>query len=150
MIIEDSKDKVLQLIQNQLNPDKFENLVRWYFQKAGATSVHIPAKNERDKKGDADIVATFEPIKTTIYVQAKHHRKITGDWGLEQVEEYKSHKDEMDDDGNTKIAWVVTSGDGFSDECMSKAKEYNVVLIDGTELASMLLNAGISSMDNAV
>ena len=43
-------EETLATIKEYLNPDKFEKLVQWYFRKAGATEVFIPAKNEKDKE----------------------------------------------------------------------------------------------------
>lgn len=148
LIIEHTKNEVLSLIRRKLNPEKFEKLIKWYLKKAGASNVEIPSSNIRDKEGDADIIATFEQIKTIIYVQAKYHDGETSKWALEQINEYKSAKEDTDDD-YTKIAWVVSSADTYSEECQTSAKETGVVLIDGPTLATMLIGIGISSLDNA-
>ena len=59
-ILEKITPQVLKSLKSELNPDKFENLVKFYFEKNGATDVYIPAKNEKGKEGDADVVAIFE------------------------------------------------------------------------------------------
>lgn len=63
IIIEKTSDLVLNAIKNELNPDKFEKLVKTYFKTIGANDVFIPAKNEKNKEGDADIIAVFENLK---------------------------------------------------------------------------------------
>jgi Holliday junction resolvase-like predicted endonuclease len=57
------------VILDELNDDKFEKLVKWYFDQVGATETIIPSKNYADKVGDVDVIATFENIKTIINVQ---------------------------------------------------------------------------------
>lgn len=150
-ILAESQGKVLSLIRNDLNPDKFESLVKWYFDRVGATTVYIPSKNEPGKEGDADVVAVFEGIKTIIYVQAKHYKGEASAWALEQISAYVSHKESQNesmDDGYTRIAWVVSSADGYSRKCYEKAQQNRVLLIDGMEFSRMLLEAGIAGLDN--
>jgi predicted Mrr-cat superfamily restriction endonuclease len=148
-IMEESKSIVLSLIQKELNPDKFELLIKWYFEKIGASNVYIPAKNERDKQGDADVVAVFEPIKTIFYVQAKFHSGETSDWATQQIMEYKENKEKMDD-GYSKIGWVVSTSDNFSPQCKDLAKDNNIVLFSGLAVAQMLLDAGIENLDKTL
>ena len=104
----------LDLLQNEINPKKFEKLIAWYFDKQGADETRLPAANSSDKQGDADIVAVFEPLKVIYYIQAKHHKGITADWATQQVQEYRNHQERMDD-GYSRIAWVVTTSENFSD-----------------------------------
>ncbi len=147
-IREDCNGKVLSRIQEELNPNRLEKLLKWYFKRIGASSVDIPSKNERGKKGDADIVATFEPIKTIIYVQAKHHKGTTDEWAVKQINSYVKNKNELEkDDGYTKIPWVVSTAKNFSKDCTEKAAHNNVYLIDGMELASRILDAGITNLE---
>ena len=147
-ILASSRDKLLSLIQNELTPDKFEALIVWYFKQLGASEAYITAKNAADKQGDADIVAVFEALKTIYYVQAKHHRGVTSDWAALQVKEYKDHQDRMDD-GYSKIAWVVSTAESFSAECIQLAKENSVGLFAGPDIARMILEAGIQNLDKA-
>ena len=146
LIVEETKKNVLKLINEKLNSDKFEKLIKWYFEKLGA-QVEIPPKNKRDKEGDADIIATFEAIRTIIYVQAKYHVGETSEWAIEQINSYKTSKEAMDE-GYAKIAWVISSGD-FAEECRNKAKSANVILINGDEFANMLIDVGFSKLDDA-
>lgn len=139
----------LSLIKRRLNPDKFERLIQWYFRRIGATEVSIPAKNAADKAGDADVIALFEPIKAIIYVQAKAHSGETSDWAASQIQEYKGQKDSSDD-GYSRIAWVVSTCDAFSSECVKLAKENSVLLFDGEDFVTLLLEAGIGGLDKAL
>ncbi len=54
------------------------------------------------------------------------------------------------DDGYTKIGWVVSSADNFSEKCYNLAKEVKVQLVDGKQFTKMLLEAGIANLDNAL
>jgi predicted Mrr-cat superfamily restriction endonuclease len=147
-ILADSGDRLLQQIRNELTPDKFESLIAWYFRRLGASEVSIPSKNESDKQGDADVVAAFEPLKTIYYVQVKHHTGVTSEWAAEQVSEYKHHKERMDD-GYSRIAWIVSTAESFSAECVQLAKQNGVGLFAGPDLARMILEAGIQNLEKA-
>ncbi|SHN21435.1 Restriction endonuclease [Cyclobacterium lianum] len=146
IIVEKTANLVLDAIKTELNPDKFEKLVRTYFKTIGANEVTIPAKNERDKEGDADIVAVFENIKLIIYTQAKFQKGKINEWGTNQILDYKTNKESIDD-GYNKIAWVITSADTFNDEAEKIATENEIQLIDGLEFSKMLLNAGINLLN---
>ena len=148
-IVEQAVPPILDLLQDKLNPDQFEGLVKWYFQRCGATRVDTPAKNEREKKGDADIVATFEPIKTILYVQVKHHRGMTPGWAVEQVRDYAEDRGKASD-GYAGIMWVVSTCEEFSKECVDKAEESGVLLFNGKDFAKLLLDAGISGCPGGV
>ena len=136
-------DKFLSLITEKLDPGQLEALIRGYFKRIGASSVCIPAKNERDKEGDADIVATFEPIKTIIYVQAKRHTGTTEAWAVEQINSYVKNKELGPGDDYTRIPWVISTASEFSPACVDKAKQHRVHLINGRELATRMLEAGM-------
>lgn len=146
-ILEETRNNVLAIIKKELNPDKFESLIKWYFQKIGASEVYIPPKNEREKQGDADVVAVFETIKIVIYVQAKFHDGETSVWATRQINEYKNNKESMDD-GYSKIAWVVSTADNFSQECKDLAKEHHVLLFNGDNFTTLILEAGIGDLNN--
>lgn len=97
---EELAGKLLESIRLQFTPDKFEKLIRWYFQKTGATRAFRPGKNSCDKRGgaDADIIAEFEPLKVIFYVQAKLHDDVTSSWAVEQVRMYEEqHEDAMNE-----------------------------------------------------
>jgi len=147
-ILDASRDAILKLIQEQLNPDKFERLIKWFFEGIGATSVVIPPKNESGKEGDADVVATFDQMRTVYCVQAKYHSGETDDWAVQQIKDFTTQKDRMDD-GYTKIGWVVTSAPRFSTECVELAKEHSIGLFTGPDLARMILESGIKDLDKA-
>lgn len=129
------------------SPEKFEKLVQWYFIKIGASSVEIPPKYYTGKEGDVDVVAFFENQKTVVNVQVKHYTGQTSDWAVDQITDYvKSERANFDEYHN--ILWVISSADSFSDECIKKAKENNVRLINGKEFTTMLLNVGLDKLEN--
>ena len=148
-IIARTQQQILDTIRAELTPDKFEILVKWYFQRIGASDVYIPSKNESGKDGDADVVAVFEPIKTIIYSQVKFHTGETSSWAIEQIKSYKDQKDTMDD-GYSKISWVISTADNFSQQSYDYAKEAKVQLIDGKQFTTMLLEAGIVNLNKAL
>ena len=154
-------EKLFQAIRANLRDDKCELLIKWYFEHLGATEVIIPARNQPAKKGDADIIATFESLKTIYYIQAKFHERETSDWGLEQITQYVDEakmlskgrraieKHAIEDD-YAKNAWLVSNCDSFDERCIEKAKEADIMLISGREFARMLINAGLSGLDKAL
>ena len=147
-VVKQCADEVLNLIKEKLDPDKLEKLIKRYFERIGASSVDIPAKNEPDKKGDADIVATFEPIRTIIYVQAKHHDGTTNAWAVEQIDSYAKNKEELGGEtGYTRIPWVISTAPDFSADCKVKARQHQVHLVNGTDLATRLLEAGMAGLN---
>ena len=138
--------EVRKTVLDSLNPDQFEQLIKQHLEAQGATA-YIPAKNERGKEGDADIVATFEALKVIVYVQAKRHDGATDEWAVTQVKEYADSKVESGtDDGYTRLAWVISTAERFSEECVNAAHHGNVRLIDGDEFARMLLDSGIERL----
>lgn len=122
IVMDDCQESVRTTIQQKLNPALFEKLIHSYFRHLGAKA-HIPPKNERDKEGDADIVATFEPLNVTVYIQAKHHTGVTDEWGLKQIKSYVMNKDQKTPhEGSTWLPWVVSSG-RFSEDVRKEGAE---------------------------
>lgn len=139
-------DTVLDTIKKKLNPDKLEYLIKWYCHKSGASSVNIPPKNYEDKKGDVDIIATFENLKLILYIQAKFYDKETDIWAIGQISDYYENLS-ISNDGYSRIVWVITTADKYSKEALKKAAEKNITLITGREFAEMLLDVGFSGMN---
>ena len=84
-------------------------------------------------------------MKTIYYVQVKRYRGETGSWAAEQISNLKElslNKDDRQDDGYTKVYWVVSSSEAFTTECVNLAKDTNIQLVDGKSFVSMLLDAG--------
>ena len=149
-IIEELSDKLLEAISSQLTPDKFELLVKWYFQKLGATRVFRPAKNENGKwdGADADVVAEFDPLKIVFYVQVKLHDSVTSQWSVEQISKYKDQHENVSGEV-TLIPWVISSAREFSTDAVSMAQDTSVRLINGLEFSRMLIDAGITDINKA-
>lgn len=144
-LIEESLEPMVKIIKRSLNPDKFERLIKKYFDNIGATKTEIPSKNERDKLGDADIISTFESLKTIFYVQAKFHTGKTGKFALNQIDEYVQYKKESLDDDYTKTPWVITTADSFTEESIEIGKRLNIQLLDIRTFVKMILESGISN-----
>jgi len=148
-IIEKSVDIWHSIILAELNDDKFEKLVKWYFDQIGANETIIPSKNYADKVGDVDVIATFENIKTIINVQVKYYKGETSDWAIRQIKDFSESKENMFD-GYSRQYWVVSSSDTFSTDSYNQAKEHNILLIDGKQFVRMLLDIGIESLEKFV
>ena len=144
-IVEKSAAAWMQSIQEKLNADKFEKLVRWYLEKIGADISEVQPKNYNGKVGDVDVVARFEKIKTCIDVQVKFHNGTTSDWSVEQILDFVSSQNDSDE--YNWIPWVITSADSFSQEAELKAKEKNVRLICMDEFVRMLMDVGLDKME---
>ncbi len=142
-IVEETTPKLLSLINQLTDADKFENLVEWYLQSVGART-EVPSKNESSTEdGDADVVGYFENIKTAIMVQVKKHQGETDDWAIQQIKAYKTNH--RYDDYHTQM-WVISSCERFSEKAMNEADATGVRLITGIEFARMILDAGIEGL----
>lgn len=149
-ILEAAQERILKLLQQQLNPDKLETLIGWYFKSLGASRVEPPSKNESGKQGDGDIIATFDPLRTIYYVQAKHHRGETDRWAIDQITAYVDHKSAVStNDGYMHIPWVVSTAERFDEEAVRLAAEHEVLLINGLDLAAMILESGMAGLESA-
>ncbi len=142
VILEKTAPIVLNSIIEELNPVKFEKLILSYLNSSGANEVYRPAKNERGKEGDADMIAVFHNLKLIIYVQAKFHKGGADEWGTNQILQYKTNKDSIDD-GFNKIAWVITSAHSFNKTAQNIAMENQIQLINGIQFSEMLLDVGM-------
>lgn len=149
-IIEKMAAELLGAIKAQLTPDKFEKLVKWYFEKVGATRAFIDAKNKPGKTdgADADIIAEFDLLKVIIYTQVKLHDNTTSQWAVEQISKYKEQFDSQFSE-YTSISWVITAAEHFSDGALTMAANNHVRLISGLEFARMLIDVGITNIDDA-
>ncbi len=149
--------KLFDKMNNSLNPDKFELLVKRYMEKIGANSVTIPPKNEAEKEdyADADIIAFFDNIKVAILIQAKYHDKNTktDDWAVEQIKRYKEQREDPEcklgagEEEFTYIPWVISTCKEYTEAAEDMAKENNIRLINGETFAKMILEQGLKDID---
>jgi len=137
----------LEAIRTQLHHGQFEKLVAGYFRRIGATRI---TGKEHGKPGDADVIASFEPLRTTINVQVKHHIGTTDTHAVEQIKSFSKAKGIMAD-GYVNQYWAITSADEFSDEAeklaLDETEGEDVLLITGQEFAEMLMDAGIQNIE---
>ena len=145
-LLDSSAEEWNRIIVENLNPEKYEKLICSYFKAIGATASYIPSKNYSDKVGDVDVIATFEGIRTVINVQAKFHKGETSNWAVEQISAFARSKENMLD-GYSYQYWVISSCDSFSEEAYKRAEENNVILIDGKQFTTMLINSGIELLE---
>jgi len=147
-VINDVSEKLLQAIKSNLNPDKFEKLIKWFMEKQGFEA-YIPSKNEPGKTdgADADLVASNDLLKIVIHIQGKFHEGVSGSWAVDQIARYTEQTKSKED--YTYIQWVISSADDFTDEAKEKAVMEGIRLIDGFMFARMLIDAGVDNIDKA-
>ena len=68
---------------------------------------------------------------------------------MNQIQDYLTNK-EVDDDGNSKIAWVITTADNLEDPSDEETKDNSVQVIKGREFTEMLLDVGLSNLDEVL
>ena len=147
-VLEKCAADVRETLLSELTPDKFEKLIKRFFERQGASAI-IPPKNERGKEGDADIVATFSPLNLIVNVQAKHHQGETNEWAVQQIDSYRDNRQETTTgDEFTQAAWVISTAEYFSENCNELARAEGVRLINGIEFSRMLLDAGLEQLDH--
>lgn len=149
-VIEELAGRLLDAIKAQLTPDKFELLIKWYFERLGASRTLRPAKNSADKwdGADVDIVAEFDSLKIVFYIQAKLHDDVTSQWAVEQISKYRDQH-ELSSGEYTAIPWVISTADAFSADAITMAQENNVRLVTGGDFGRMLIDAGITDINRA-
>lgn len=149
-VIEELAGRLLGAIKAQLTPDKFELLIKWYFEKLGASRTLRPGKSSSDKwdGADVDIVAEFDALKVVFYIQAKLHDDVTSQWAVEQISKYKDQH-EVSFGEYTAIPWVISTANAFSAAAITMAQESNVRLVTGGEFGRMLIDAGITNINRA-
>ncbi len=137
------------VIDDIVDHDQFERLIKCYFEKMGADHVYIPSKKDGDGEADGDIVARFDALKLVVYVQAKHHKGTTGETAVLQISEYtdQKHQEECDLDYNS-ISWVISAAEEFSENAQALAIKKNIRLINGAEFRKMLIDAGMATMES--
>lgn len=143
-IIKELPSKLLETIKKDIIDKKLEQLIKWYFEKIGANADILPT-NSSPAGSDADIIAVFDKLNVVIYVQAKNHDGITDERAVEQISAY----DNVKGDDYTTIKWVITTADEFSNEAINLARDKNVRLINGLDFARMLLDVGITDINDA-
>lgn len=133
-------------MQELMNPDKIEELVRWYMVSLGA-NVNVPAKNSATtEEGDADVIATFDKLNShTILIQVKAHQGSTDKWAVEQISSY-AHTIKRNLEDKTSQLWVVSTCDDYTEETKKLAKEKGVLLVNGLDFAEMLIDNGLYSL----
>lgn len=133
-----------EVIKRWTDADKFEQLIEKYLYAVGADKVSTPAINESaTEDGDADRVATFEWLNLKIYVQAKKHKDVTDDWGVEQIIAYQKNHEQSE---YREQLWLVSNADKFTTLAQEKAEAAHVRLINGKEFARLLLDVGVKKL----
>ncbi|SFH69517.1 Restriction endonuclease [Selenomonas ruminantium] len=150
-VSENLSNSLKELIQKEITPDKFEQLVEWYMKKLGADDVYIPSKNNSNKPNDADadVIATFSRLNLVVYIQAKHYEGVQdNNWAITQIQNYI---DAVDKNNYTCAAWIISSCDEYSPEVKQAALQQSIQnislpirLINGGEFAKMLIDVGVS------
>ena len=145
-LVAESAKILCRQMQELMNPDKIEELVRWYMISLGA-SVNVPAKNSATtEEGDADVIATFDKLNNhTILIQVKAHQGFTDKWAVEQISSY-AHTIARNLEDKTFQLWVVSTCKDYTEETKKLAKEKGVLLVNGLDFAEMLIDNGMYNL----
>jgi predicted helicase len=150
------KGAFLTVIHDELDANRFENLVKWYLDKCGAyTAVISPAFDKKTSEADVDVVACFEQLKVNIHVQCKFHKyNYTDEWAVKQILAYAKDIGENnlgEPDGSSNVFWVVSTAK-FSQNAIDFAQQSDipVSLIDGEAFINMLLDVGFRGIDDVL
>lgn len=141
-------EKLIQETQALLNSEKailddkkFELLVKQLMLGLGAKTSIIPSKSRyENSKADVDIISDFVHLGLQVYIQVKKHKTETDEYAVEQLIEAMSIDNP---DGSKPIfGWVVTSAK-FNDKAEKLADENGIRVINGIDLAEMIVNVGL-------
>lgn len=146
-IYESSHKIILEKLQKKINDVGFEKVILWYLKRLGADSVLIPPKNALpNSKGDVDVIAVFEDLGITLFVQAKQYNNNVDKEAIEQiVNAYESTYKNLYP--GTAILWVITTCNQFSKEAIEYANDNNVKCICGEEFSKKLLDIGFKDLN---
>lgn len=140
-------EALMKSLKRNIDSDKFEELIKAYLKKKGADMATRLPKNTPGEK-DADVEAVFEALRVKVYVQAKKHDKTVNlEKALKQISEYRKENEEA---GYTCLYWVIYSSLNEPETEKYDAEKYeDIRVISGMEFGGMLLDAGISGIDEA-
>lgn len=140
---EELREKVSAFLRsdsNLLNSDSMESLVHDLMGAIGAEECLIPSKSRYPVGTDVDVIAHFHKLQTTICIQVKKHNESTGSHSIRQIVKAIPH---IEEEFNYQTqAWVVNTGE-FNEEARELAETEKIRLINGDDLAEMILDAGL-------
>lgn len=125
---------------NLLNSDSMEYLVRDLMGALGADEKIIVPKSKYPKGTDVDVIALFHKLQTAICIQVKKHDHSTGTHSIDQILKGLPLVEEEFNYGTQ--GWVINTGN-FDESADALAKAEKIRLINGDELAEMILDAGL-------
>jgi HJR/Mrr/RecB family endonuclease len=124
-----------------LDNDKFESIVKELMVGLGAKTSKIPPKSKyKDTNADVDVIADFIHIGLQVYIQVKRHKELSDKTAVIQIIEAMK----IDNPDGTKpiFGWVITSSE-FNDEAVKLASDNGIRVINGDELAEMIVAVGL-------
>ena len=139
---EEKSIKKEELIQNELTK------VRLIEANERLKEIAMKTEYEKEDYADADVIAVFENLGITIYIQVKKHIDKTDQWAVEQISKYKDQQEKRFIDGVSYVPWVVTTADDFTQSARELAKTLHVRLINGKEFARMLAEVGVNGISD--
>jgi predicted Mrr-cat superfamily restriction endonuclease len=124
-----------------LDSNKFEKLVRELMIGLGAKTSEIPPRSKyKNPKADVDVIADFITLGLQIYIQVKKHKESSDKFAVEQLIE--AMKIDNPDGSKPIFGWVITSSE-FNDEAVKLATDNGIRVINGDELAEMIVAVGL-------
>lgn len=134
--------------KNTLNDIKFERLLGNILKGLGASDIQYPSKSTyKGSIADIDVCADFEFLGIRVLVQTKYHSGKTSKYAAEQLIKAKNILD-TDDHGSSVgnlLFWAVTSAE-FDQDAQTLANNNDIRLINGDELAEMIVKVGIDKI----
>jgi predicted Mrr-cat superfamily restriction endonuclease len=146
---EELKEKTSKyLVSNAaiLDDLKFEKLICQLMIGFGANTSTIPPKTRyKSSIADIDIIADFVHLGIKIYIQVKKHKSTSDDFAVKQVIE--AMKIDNPDGSKPIFGWAVSSGK-FNDEAEKMANDNGIRIVNGDDIAEMILSVGLEVFNN--
>jgi predicted Mrr-cat superfamily restriction endonuclease len=130
--------------QAYLSNSKFEHLIKYLMIGLGANNAEIPSKKSFPNSiADVDVIADFTHLGIKIFIQVKKHKDKTDVSAVQQIIQALK---ETNKSGNEPIyGWVISSG-YFNEKSEKLATENGIRLVNGEELAEMIISIGIEKI----
>ncbi len=113
-----------------------EHLVKELLECEGYEEVHVMSKRAYASFADADVKGIKSDLFTsrTLLIQVKHHQGISGEWGIDQLDELKRLSNPEDPDFD--LAFLTSAS--VSEALLERANNNNIRVLDGSALVDWI------------